>query len=198
MNLLNKVDFMDLDPQKKEKNFLDEDSMLMLELASGSDHAMRMIVEKWKNPLINFFYKSVHNLSSAEDLAQQTFINIYKAKNSYVVSAKFSTYIFGIARNLCINEFRKNSRRPQSVELIPETDAITNGREDLEAKELEELFTQALEGLPENQRTAILLLKQQELSYDQIAEIMQTSTSSVKTWIHRARQSIKEKLESKI
>lgn len=72
----------------------DEDSALMLQAAEGNEHALRMIIEKWKNPLANYFYRSTANRHSAEDLCQQTFINLYKARNSYTPKAKFSTYLF--------------------------------------------------------------------------------------------------------
>ncbi len=173
----------------------DEDSLLMLEVSRGSDHAFRMLVEKWKNPLINFFYRSVSNAASAEDLAQQTFINLYKARNYYEVRAKFSTYLFKIARNVLINDYRKSMRAPAMCELNDRIDSPADPDRRLEINEIEEVFMRATEALPENQRTAILLYKQQQLSYEEIAQTMNSSVGAVKTWIHRARQSLKEALE---
>ena len=187
---------MDNLPEKMSENHSDDDALLMLEVAAGSDHAMRILVQKWKNPLVNFFYRSVRNTATSEDLAQQTFINLYKARATYCAKAKFSTYLFSIARNLFINECRRNSRRPQGVELVPETDPGSSDSDISQMKELEEIFEIVLERLPENQRTAILLLKQQELTYEEIAQIMDSNVSSVKTWIHRARQTLKDALES--
>lgn len=173
----------------------DEDSLLMLEVSGGSDHAFRMLVEKWKNPLVNFFYRCVSNSATSEDLAQQTFINLYKARGYYEVKAKFSTYLFKIARNVLINDYRKSMRTPISCELNDELDAPATPDSSLEINELEELFARAVSVLPENQKTAILLYKQQQLSYDEIAEAMGASVGAVKTWIHRARQSLREALE---
>lgn len=173
----------------------DEDSALMLQAAEGDEHALRMIIEKWKNPLANYFYRSTANRHSAEDLCQQTFINLYKARNSYTPKAKFSTYLFFIARRVLINEHRKNLRRPSDATDPAEIDSPVNGRTDLEISELEEIFYKTLESMPENQRTAILLLKQQELSYDEIADIMNAKVVAVKTWLHRARQTLREALE---
>lgn len=189
---------MEKDPHRQPEALSDEDSLLMLEVASGSDHAMRMLVEKWKNPLVNFFYRNVRNLATSEDLAQQTFINLYKARENYSAKAKFSTYLFSIARNVFINDYRRNARRPQGVELLPETDPGVDGRGDMELGELEEIFELVLQSLPETQRTAILLLKQQELSYDEIAAVMEANVGAVKTWIHRARQTLKEALGAKL
>lgn len=193
------VEVISANMKAEESKYFDDDAALMRELASGSGHAMRMIVERWKNPLINFFYRSVHNLATAEDLTQQTFINLYKARAAYVVRSKFSTYLFQIARNLFINEYRKSLSRPQSVELIinADTDKAADNNA-VETKELEELFDLAIAKLPENQRTAILLLKQQELTYEEIADVMNASVGAVKTWIHRARTALKQELEDKI
>lgn len=174
----------------------DEDVMLMLEVCGGAEHALRMLIEKWKKPLINYFYRSVPDSHFAEDLAQQTFINLYKARNTYAPKAKFSTYLFHIARHVLINEHRKAVRRPADATDPAEMGGSVEGRQELEMAELEEIFYKTLKELPENQRTAILLLKQQELSYEEIAEIMQAKVSAVKTWLHRARATLKESLEN--
>lgn len=175
----------------------DADIQLMLALAKGDDSALRPLVERWQTPLINFFYRSLHSHADAEDLAQQTFIRIYHAAPRYTPTAKFSTYLFHVARHLLINEFRRQARKPldpvEDEQLNRE--ASNTGQEQLREKELEEAFAAAVEALPENQRTAILLLKQQELSYEEIAEVMDASLSAVKTWIFRARQHLRNALE---
>jgi len=170
------------------------DTTLMYDIAQGSETAMRAIIEKWKQPIVNFFYRSVNNLHTAEDLAQQTFINLYRSAQTYEPKAKFSTFIFHIARHVLINEFRKSSRRPADPTAPEDISAIIDGRADLNLSELEEVFADTLETMPENQRTAILLLKQQELSYEEIAETMNASVGAVKTWIHRARQTLRTAL----
>ena len=172
----------------------DMDAALMPQIAEGSDAAMRMIIEHWKQPIVNYFYRSVNNLHTAEDLAQLTFINIYRAAPSYSPKAKFSTYIFHIARHVLINEYRKVSRRPADATDPDEIIYAVDGRSELNLSELEEIFAKTLETLPENQRTAILLLKQQELSYEEIADAMKASVGAVKTWIHRARQTLRDAL----
>lgn len=179
----------------ENRQICDEDVLLMQEVAKGSEHAFRMIVEKWKNPLVNFFYRHIGNLATSEDLAQNTFINLYKVRDSYQPSAKFSSYIFKIARNLLINEYRRAFRKPAGVELNEELDGGSATNSDLELSELEEVFEQAISTLPENQKTAILLLKQQDLSYEEIAEAMDASVGAVKTWIFRAREVIKSEFE---
>lgn len=184
-----------LAPEAKSILERDEDSLLMLEVAGGSDHAFRMLVEKWKNPLLNFFYRSVSNVATSEDLAQQTFINLYKARDYYEVKAKFSTYLFKIARNVLINDYRRSTRAPALCELNDEIDSPAEPDRRLEVNEIEEIFMRATESLPENQRTAILLYKQQQLTYEEIAAAMSSTVGAVKTWIHRARVALREALE---
>lgn len=172
----------------------DPDADLLLAVGRGDEAALGALIERWKHPLINFFYRSVNSHETAEDLAQLVFVRIYRAAPNYQPTAKFSTFLFHIARRLLINEFRRQKRKPADATDPAEMHISVSGRAPLELAEIEEAFQLALEGLPENQRTALLLLKQQELSYLQIAELMGASESAVKTWIFRARQHLKEVL----
>ncbi len=184
----------------------DTDIALMRQVAEGSTHAFRMIVEKWQKPLMNYFFRSCNDSHFAEDMAQLTFVKLYKARETYVdyqdrenldgkPKAKFSTYLFSIARNVLISEHRKNLTRPADPSDPCDMNFPDERRADSALSELEEIFYTEVEKLPENQRTAILLLKQQEISYEEIADIMQVNIQSVKTWIHRARVTLREALE---
>jgi len=172
----------------------DADAVRMTRVAEGDQQALRELIEHWQGPLINFFYRSLRSVESAEDLAQQVFVRIYRAADRYQPTAKFSTYLFHIARRVLINEFRRQSRKPLEPVDPADLRASTPGREPLRILELEEAFAAALETLPEKHRTAILLLKQQQLSYEEIAAAMGASEASVKSWIHRARQKLKDEL----
>ena len=168
----------------------------MLSVGKGDEEALRTLIDRWKNPLINFFYRSLQSVEEAEDLTQMVYLRIYRSAPKYQPSAKFSTYLFHIARHLLINEYRRRQRKPlQSVDPA-ELRASTPGRDQLELLEIEEAFNNALQGLPENQRLAILLLKQQELSYREISQIMEATESAVKTWIFRARQHLRKELRN--
>lgn len=174
----------------------DPDVLLMLEVKAGSNDALRMLMERWKNPLLNFFQRSVHNLADAEDLAQATFIRIARAAPTYEPKAHFSTFLFHVARHLLINEHRRRMRKPAEPfdpSEMPQT-AVSEVA-DRECQELDEAFERALGTLPENHRTAILLWKQQALSYREIATIMDASESAVKTWIFRAREALRQQLK---
>lgn len=181
-------------PAEEQTTEPDEDAALLLQVAAGNDDAMRPIVERWQRPLINFFYRSLRSVEASEDLAQTVFIRLYRAAPSYEPRAKFATFLFHIARRLLINEYRRQSRKP--LEMVDPADlgGVSEGRETLDIMEIEEAFAQALTTLPENHRTAILLFKQQEMSYEQIAEAMDATVTAVKSWIHRARVKLKEEL----
>lgn len=178
-----------------EPSTREEEVQWMREVASGNDVALTHIIRRWQKPLINFFYRSTQSVELAEDLAQMTFIKLYRAAPNYEPTAKFSTFLFHIGRHLLINEIRRQSRKP--LDTIDPNDlvSITPGRDKLELMEIEEAFSLALSTLPENHKTAILLLKQQGLSYEEIAATMGASESAVKSWIHRARTKLKEELK---
>lgn len=168
-----------------------EDVSLMEAVGRGDHQAMASLVSRWQGPVINYFYRSLGSLETAEDLSQQLFVRIYRAAPRYAATAKFSTYLFSIARRLLINEYRRRQRKPLDPVDPSDLQGETEGREALERMEIEEAFAWALEALPENQKSALLLYKQQELSYQEIAAVLDTTESSVKTWIYRGRQKLK-------
>ncbi|MCC5835170.1 MAG: sigma-70 family RNA polymerase sigma factor [Opitutales bacterium] len=173
----------------------DPDVNCMLRLQAGDLKAFDEIVLRWQNPLINYFHRSIQPREQAEDLAQMVFIRVYKAASGYEPRAKFSTYLFQIARHHLINHYRHQSRRPLDIQDPADIQAVSPEDSTIALNDLEAIFEKTLEHLPENQRTAILLLKQQELSYQEIAEIMDASEGAVKTWIFRARQFLKQALK---
>ena len=188
---------------------LDPDAVLMLRVKRGDRAAFTELVEKYKQPVLNFIHRTLRDETEAEDVAQNVFFQVYKSRRRYKRTAKFSTWLFTIARNLCLNEFRRRSRHP--AESIEEGQAEHESRdggtqrqfedksqmappENLLHCELAKKIEEALDGLPENQRTAILLCRQEELSYEDIAEILDCSLSATKSLIHRGRETLKEKL----
>jgi len=166
----------------------------MLQLRHGREEAFDKLVDRWQTPLINFFYRSLPSYEQAEDLTQMVFIRLYRAAPKYEPKARFSTYLFQIARRLLINEYRRSQRKPLDAWDPADLQGFGSTGSGREFAELEEAFAQVITRLPEKQRTAILLLKQQELSYQEIAGIMDATESAVKTWIFRARQFLKQEL----
>ena len=185
----------------------DADSALMLRVKQGDTEAFAELVDKYKQPVMNMVFRMLRDSTEAEDLAQNVFVQVYKSADRYRAAAKFSTWLFTIVRNLCLNEIRRRSRHPTSSmdEVHPEhedqpsqqfEDKTTVSPPDtLLHGELVEKIDQAMADLPENQRTAILLCRQEELSYEEIAEVLGCSVSATKSLIHRGRETLKQSLK---
>ncbi|MGC6423919.1 MAG: RNA polymerase sigma factor [Lentimonas sp.] len=176
-------------------NIEDIDSVCLSAIAEGDRTAFASIVERWQSRLINFFYRSTSNWNDAEDLAQETFLELYRAAGRYEPRGTFKAFIFTLARRRLIDSYRKQSRRP--LDLLDPTDFVMQQQteESDHSAEIQEAFHRALADLPINQRNAILMLQQQGLSYDEIAVALDCSLSAVKSWIHRARTHLREALK---
>jgi RNA polymerase sigma-70 factor (ECF subfamily) len=185
----------------------DPDAALMLRVKRGDTQAFAGLVDKYKQPVVNFVCRMLRDETEAEDLAQNVFVQVYKSAHRYRVSARFSTWLFTIARNLCLNEIRRRSRHPAESLDAPHPEHDDQPLHQFEDKEtslppdallhgeLAQKIEQALAELPENQRTAILLCRQDDLSYEEIADILDCSLSATKSLIHRGRETLKEKLK---
>lgn len=185
----------------------DPDVTLMLRVKRGDTMAFTELVEKYKQPVINFIARTLRDETESEDLAQNVFVQVYKSAHRYKRTAKFSTWLFTIARNLCLNEIRRRSRHPAESLDLPHSEQADQPAyqfEDVKTfsppdtllhGELENKIEAALAELPENQRTAILLCRTDEMSYEDIAEVLGCSLSATKSLIHRGREALKEKLK---
>lgn len=188
---------------------VDPDTELMLKVRRGNRAAFEALVVKYQRPIINTIYRSIGDPAEAEDLAQNVFVQVWKFRGRYKPTAKFSTWLFTIARNICLNEVRRRSRHAADSLDKPVTDA-TDGNEspqqipDQHAKppsevalsaELRGRVDAALAALPEAQRTAMLLLRHQNMPYEEIAKVMRCSLSATKSLIHRARTLLRDQLK---
>jgi RNA polymerase sigma-70 factor, ECF subfamily len=186
---------------------LDPDAALMLRVKRGDIKAFEALAEKYKQPIVNMMYRMLRDLDEAEDLAQNVFIRVYQSAGRYEVSAKFSTWIFTIARRLCLNEIRRRGRHPaESLESSQSEHEEQAPRQFEDVKtfsppeaclqgELAQKIEEALAQLPEKQRLAIVLCRQEELSYEEIARVLGCSVPATKSLIHRGRETLKEKLK---
>ena len=185
----------------------DPDAALMMKVKEGDMTAFAELADKYKQPVINLAYRMLRDLAEAQDLAQAAFLQVYRSAARYEVSSKFSTWLFTIARNLCLNEIRRRSRHPADSMDAPGIDGgeapqaqfedrRTSSPPDLLLEsELERMVGEAIADLPETQRSALLLCQQDELSYEEISAILGCSLSATKSTIHRARETLKQRLK---
>ena len=186
---------------------LDPDVHLMLRVKGGDMGAFGILFEKHTRALINFTFRFVRNRDTAEELAQEIFLKVYENAAGYQAQARFSTWLYRIATNICLNEIRKprfrathqslNPRRSDSADSAPADikDEQMKGPDKLfEQRTIAQILKQALERLPEKQRIAFVLNKYQEFSYAEVADIMRISEKAVKSLIHRAKGALAERL----
>jgi RNA polymerase sigma-70 factor (ECF subfamily) len=185
----------------------DRHALLMLRFQSGDSGAFHELYEDYKFPLLNFIYRFCQDRRVAEELCQEVFIRVYKSAPSYEAKAKFSTWLYRIATNICLNELRSGKYQ---YELVPSSlDKNEPGKEPLgfedtdqaraddgmEARELNIAVRQAIAQLPKKQRLAVLFSIYQQLSYKDIGERIGCSEGAVKSMIHRSKIFIKKKLK---
>lgn len=188
----------------------DPDVQLMLRVKGGDDDAFAQIVQKYQSRLIGVFANMFADTALAEDLAQEVFLRIYRARQGYEPTAKLSTWIFQIANNLASNSRRSKGRKKevqfqlgnsgsQSLNLgeggVADKSGLMPTRQ-IDKNELQERVQQALGHLNERQRMAVLLHRFEGMSYADIADTMQLSTQAVKSLLSRARENLREVLET--
>ena len=182
-----------------------KDSVLVQRAKQGDGKAYDELMVLYKNAVYNIIYRMVHNQQEAEDLTQEAFIKAYNSINSFNEQYAFSTWLFKIATNHCIDFFRKRKLKTYSMEqtIRYKDDRIKHEYADGEkaadkellASEKTRLIRKAIADLPEKYRTAIELRHQEEKSYDEIAEILHIPLGTVKARIFRAREMLKKSLK---
>jgi RNA polymerase sigma-70 factor (ECF subfamily) len=185
----------------KWQNITDEE--VMLELQKGSDSALSELFKRYKSPLYYFIYRMLRQSDKAEDVLQETFFRVFRYRKEYKPTSKFSSWIYRIARNLCIDEKRRYWNRKISLdsEIAADDDATDytssvkdnrpNSRNVVIEKEMEEEIIRAIETLSPEQQEVIMLNKYQGLSYGEIADILNISSESVKQRAYRAHQQLR-------
>ncbi len=183
------------------------DAQVMLELKAGNMDAFDVLLAKYRKPMVHFMFRMVHNQAVAEELAQDVFLRVYRARETYRAEAQFSTWLYRIATNLAVNYARDTRyERTAAAVYLDEVDAETGTAPDLaddapsaEAellqKERMEAIRRHVMALPERQRTAVLMHKYQGMDYRQIGEVLKLSESATKSLLFRAYQTLREKLK---
>lgn len=188
----------------------DPDVRLMLEVRDGSAVAFEELVLRYQQRLVTVLEHMVGNRDTAEDLAQEVFLRVYRARRSYVPGAKFSSWLYTIANRVALNALRNRSRR-REVSLQLRSTGFTGVRpmerlllaksgqmpaRQLDKAEMREVVRMALGALNERQRMAVLLSKFEEMCYSDIAEAMELSPQAIKSLLSRARTNLREVLEA--
>jgi len=172
---------------------VDPDAELMLRFQRGERRCFDELFQKYRRPVINFAYRFTGRQEVAEELAQEIFVKCYQSAPSYKPAARFSTWLFRVARNHCLNEVRRQDYRARVKSLEPSAEPPSPGatpEAQLRGKEVGRMIDAALQALPEKQRTALILCRFHQMSYDEIAATMKTSVSSVKSLLNRCRRTL--------
>jgi RNA polymerase sigma-70 factor, ECF subfamily len=183
------------------------DADIMLRVKTGDDSAFEYLVQKYRRPMVSFMFRMAHNSAAAEDLAQEVFLRVYRSRESYEASAKFTTWLYRIATNLAVNHARDTRHeRPENMVNLDEPDSTTGQtldladstptiEEDLVRQERLAAIRQKVQALPERQRLAVAMHKYQQMDYKQIAEILKLSESATKSLLFRAYETLREQLK---
>jgi len=186
----------------------DMDAQLMVRFKEGNTEAFDTLFRKHLFRVVNFAYRFVRNRAVAEELAQDIFLKVYENAGNYAVQAKFTTWLYTIATNVCLNEVRRphfkakhqslyridaNGGAEEEIGIEAETTSSPDAL--LERQGIEDAIKSALEHVPEKQRIAFILNKYQELSYAEVAEVLEVSEKAVKSLIHRAKEALALKLK---
>ena len=189
----------DLDPAS--------DAAIMLRVAAGDEGGFNYLVRKYNRAMIHFLYRMVHNQAVAEELAQEVFLRVYRARDSYRAEARFTTWLYRIATNLAVN-YARDTRHERSAQTIyldaPDEESgttpdVADDEPSVEQRMLRDERMAAIRShvmaLPERQRTAVLMHKYQGMDYRQIGEVLKLSESATKSLLFRAYQTLRDKLK---
>ncbi len=194
---------------KKNIQDFDSDTQLMLRFRDGDDNAFSEIFNKYYQKVAQLCWRYTLNKDTAEDAAQEIFMKIYQNISNYKPTASFSTYIYRISANHCLNIIRDQKRhlsysldenwnsdddnQNKPLNYIPSN--IQNPRENVMQKELDEKLLKAISELPKKQKMALILKKFDNLSYEEISKSMNCSTGAVDSLLQRARITLTDKLK---
>ena len=183
------------------------DADVMLRVKAGDESAFTYLIQKYRRPLVGFMYRLCHNPATAEELAQEVFLRVYRSRSTYEPSAKFSTWLYRIATNLAVNHARDTRHeRPENTVRLDEPDEETGTTPDLADRALtaeDQLLRRErlaairskVNALPERQRLAVMMHKYQQMDYRQIAAVMKLSESATKSLLFRAYETLREQLK---
>jgi RNA polymerase sigma-70 factor, ECF subfamily len=180
---------------------------VMLRVKTGDESAFAYLVQKYRRPMVGFMYRLCHNPSTAEELAQEVFLRVYRSRTTYEPSAKFTTWLYRIATNLAVNHARDTRHeRVENTVRLDEPDQETGTTPDLADESLtaeEQILKRErlaairskVNALPERQREAVIMHKYQQMDYREIAGVLKLSESATKSLLFRAYETLREQLK---
>jgi len=183
------------------------DAEVMLRVKAGDQSAFDYLVQKYRRPLVSFMYRMARNTAAAEDLAQEVFLRVYRSRQTYEASAKFTTWLYRIATNLAVNHARDTRHeRPEVTVSLDEPDEETGttldvadgtmtAEEALVRRERMAAIRSKVEALPERQKLAVIMHKYQQMDYKQIADVLKLSESATKSLLFRAYETLRQQLK---
>ncbi len=183
---------------------MEQDLELMLRVREGDELSFEVLLRHYRLPLVNYFNRMLRDRALAEDLAQEVFLRVYKARLRYRPDARFTTWLYRIATNLALNALRDRKdtepvNEPAGAEEAPRPFPFVDSRPSAEQHLIEtdrrRLVRQAVGALPENQRAAVILHKYEGIEYRQISKILGVSVSAVKSLLFRAYENLRVRLE---
>ncbi len=180
---------------------------LMARIAKGDDDAFEILANRHQTSILNLIYRFIGDRTQAKDLAQEVFLRVWQAAETYRPESRFTTWVYRITANLCFNELKSARRKKwfsfnRSDEDSENTleqalaDSSPSAEDLLLAKERSRQIASALQGLPENQRMALILKRYDDLSYQEIAKVIGCSVSAVESLLVRAKRTLQEKLKN--
>ena len=182
----------------------DPDAALMLAFQQGDEGAFRALFDRNARAMVAFCHHFVRDAARAEELAQDVFVKLYRARDRYRPSARFRTFLYRVASNHCLNELRRGeyaardaaggngADAPADVDALPSPHATPE--DEARGRALEGAVRSLLARLPEKQRAALVLCRFEGLSYEEIADVLDTTVSAVKSLVHRATVAAAEAL----
>lgn len=169
------------------------DEHLLAQMAAGSTQALGQIVERHQDNVLSLAYRYTQNWPDAEDIAQETFIRVFRAAKKYKAQSGFRTWLYRIVVNLCMDHHRKN-RPAVSLAIVTAEMASKTASDPLETDEIAALVQKAVSELPERQKMALILHRYENLTHARISETTGWSPSAVESLLVRAYGNLREKL----
>lgn len=186
---------------------VDPDAEVMLRAKAGDQSAFEYLVQKYRRPMVSFMFRMARNAAAAEDLAQEVFLRVYRSRENYEASAKFTTWLYRIATNLAVNHARDTRHERPEVQVsldepdeesgtkLELPDGTLSAEQQILRRERMRAIRMKVEALPEQQKLAVIMHKYQQMDYKQIAEVLKKSESATKSLLFRAYETLREQLK---